>query len=239
MAQDAQVALVIGNASYATAPLRNPVNDARAIAKTLRGLGFEVVQAENLGFAALIEALRAFTTRSRNSRVRLFYFAGHAVQVKGRNYLIPVDALIASEDDFPRKTAEVSDLLSRLGSMRSGLNIVILDACRRNPFRRGILRGASGKNGLARAHPPQGTLIAYATAPGSVAMDSGREENSVYTKHLVAHLPTPDQTVEQLFKQIYRAVSMETNNAQQPWVESAFSGEYCFRSSPGSRCGED
>lgn len=239
LAEDAKVALVIGNANYPTAPLRNPINDARAMTKILRGLGFEVIHRENLDFNTLIEELRGFTTRSKNSQVRLLYFAGHGVQAKGRNYLIPVDAKIASEEDFQRKAADLGDVLFRLGTMRTGLNIVILDACRRNPFRSGRLRGGSGKNGLARTDPPKGTLVAYATAPGSVALDAGREENSVYTKYLVANLPTPDQTVEQLFKKIYKSVSMETNNAQKPWVESAFTGEYCFNTGPDNRCGMD
>lgn len=238
-AQESKVALVIGNANYPTAALKNPINDARAMAKTLRGLGFDVIEKENLGFAEFIEELRSFTTRSRDSQVRLFYFAGHGVQVKGRNFLIPVDAQIASEDDFPRKSADVKDFLDRLGDLRTGLNVVILDACRINPFRRGVLRGASGRNGLARAAPPQGTLVAYSTAPGTIAMDTGRGGNSVYTKHLVANLPTPDQTVEQLFKQIYKSVSMDTNNSQKPWVESAFTGEYCFNPGPDHRCGMD
>ena len=248
-AQEKKVALVIGNGAYKSEALRNPTNDSHVVGEALRGLGFDVIERENVGFRDLIAALREFSIRAKNSQVRLLYYAGHGMQVKGRNYLIPVDAEIADVEDVSRKTADLNDLLERLGDLRFGINVVILDACRNNPFnfvtivsndgRKVRVRAPSSKQGLAAAEAPSGTLIAYSTSPGAVAVDGGSSSNSAYTRHLVAHLSTPGQTIEQLFKKVRRGVANETNNSQVPWEASSLMGDFCFRLGPGGRCGSD
>lgn len=245
--QEQRLALVIGNAAYRSAALKNPVNDSRAVAEALRELGFTVIERENTTLRSLISALQDFSVRARSSQVRVVFYAGHGVQVRGRNYLIPVDADIADEDEVPRKSADVNDLLERLGELRGGTNIVMLDACRNNPFlatpvldadaRRSRTRSAIGVAGLARVDAPNGTLIAYSTAPGTVAIDGAGQGNSVYTRHLLANLRVPGQTVEVLFKRVRTGVASETQFLQVPWEASSLMGEFCFREGPGGRCG--
>ena len=164
----------------------------------------------------------------------------------GRNYLIPVDAQIATADEVPRVSADVGDLLERLGESRHGMNIVILDACRTNPFNNQPGVDADGRRiqtrgityvGLAQVDAPNGTLIAYATAPGTVAIDNSGEPNSVYTKHLLANLAVPGQPIEQMFKQVRVAVARETQQLQVPWEASSVVGEFCFVTGSGQKCG--
>jgi len=134
-ADDARrVALLIGNSDYVHSPLKNPVNDARAMATALEKLGFAVDLLENASLATMVQAIRRFAVAARESEVRLFYYAGHGIQVQGRNYLIPVDAELRSEDEVAFKSADENEVLERLGQLRDGLNIMILDACRNNPF---------------------------------------------------------------------------------------------------------
>ena len=244
---DRKLALVIGNAAYASDLLRNPVNDARAVSVTLRDLGFAVIDRQNASLKGMLIALQEFSIRARKSQVRLIYYAGHGMQVKGRNYLIPIDADISSEDEIPRKSADVNDLLDRLGELRAGMNIVILDACRNNPFnntpalnvdgRRIRTRAVGAADGLSSVEAPRGTLVAYSTSPGMVAIDSGSQKNSVYTKHLLTQLNVRAQTVEQMFKRIRVAVAAETQNLQVPWETSSLFGNFCFRSDAAGQCG--
>jgi uncharacterized caspase-like protein len=128
-----KAALVIGNGAYKVGALKNPVNDAQAMAASLRNLGFDVVLRENTSLRDMIEAFRSFSMSARTARVRVLFYAGHGVQVKGRNYLLPVDTEIRAEDEVPAKSADLNELLERLGQMQQGINIVILDACRNNP----------------------------------------------------------------------------------------------------------
>ncbi|MEN9560241.1 MAG: hypothetical protein RLZZ502_1452 [Pseudomonadota bacterium] len=244
-----RLALVIGNASYASSPLKNPVNDSRAVAASLRELGFEVIERENTNLRDLIAALQSFSLAAKHNQTRMIFYAGHGMQVKGRNYLIPVDADIASEEEVPRKGADVGDLLMRLGELKHGLNIVILDACRNNPFSghpmlssdgrrlktRGV--GANAQEGLAKLDAPNGTLVAYSTAPGSTAIDNSAHKNSVYTKHLLMHLPTPNQTIEQMFKRVRLGVANDTQNLQIPWETSSLMGDFCFKNGAKNSCG--
>ncbi len=240
-----RIALVIGNGDYPTNPLKNPVNDARAMAQSLEKLGFSVDLQENSGLMAMIESIRRFASAARDNEVRLFYYAGHGVQVKGRNYLIPVDAELRGEDEVAFKSADVIELLDSLAQLREGLNIVILDACRNNPFanlsfvdpdgRLVRFRGA-GNPGLAPVDAPAGTLVAFATAPGAVAMDGGNQSNSLYTRHLLANIGVVGLPVEQLFKRVRIAVAQETRWMQVPWESSSLMGDFCFRTTPGGQC---
>lgn len=247
LADETRLALVIGNGAYKEEPLKNPVNDSRAVAAALRSLGFEVISRENATLRDLITALQEFSVRARKAQIRMLYYAGHGMQVKGRNYLIPVNADIASEDEVPRKSADVNDLLDRLAELRTGMNLVVLDACRNNPFnnsptltadgRRIRTRGIGDTGGLAAVEAPQGTLIAFSTAPGTVAIDSASQTHSVYTKHLLANIMVPGQPVELLFKRVRIAVATETHNLQIPWETNSLMGNFCFKLSAGERCG--
>ena len=243
-----RIALVIGNGDYRFSPLKNPVNDARGMAEALRALGFEVTFRENAGRQAMLESMRTFAVRSKAYDVRLFYYAGHGVQVEGKNYLIPTDAEIQSEEDIPTKSADMSELIERLGQTESGVNIVILDACRNNPFADGAMLVADGRrlrfrgatpSGLAPVDAPPGTLVAFSTAPGSVAIDNANASHSLYTKHLLDNLATPSLPIEQLFKRVRVAVIQETRRLQVPWESSSLTREFCFRNGNGGACRYD
>lgn len=240
-----RVALVIGNGSYPFSPLKNPVNDARAMARTLEKLGFSVDLKENAGLMEMIDAIRRFSVAARDNEVRLFYYAGHGVQVGGRNYLIPVDVELRSEEEIAFKSADVSELLERLGQLNEGLNIMILDACRNNPFSNLSFVGPDGRlirfrgaasSGLAPVDAPAGTLVAFATAPGAVAMDGTNQSNSLYTRHLLDNIGVAGLPVEQLFKRVRIAVAQETRRLQVPWESSSLMGDFCFRTPPDGRC---
>ena len=220
-----RIALVIGNGTYPTAPLKNPVNDARAMAKTLKELGFEVALRENTSQRDLAAAVRQFGSSITPGSSAVFYFAGHGMQVKGRNYLVPVDADIQLEDEVPYSTIDVSLVLDKMEVGKSAVNIVILDACRNNPFAR---RFRSSGTGLAQMDAPIGTLIAFATAPGSVAQD-GAGVNGIYTKHLLESIALPGLPVEQMFKRVRVGVSKETHEAQIPWESSSMKGDFVFK----------
>lgn len=223
-----RVALVIGNGKYPTAPLRNPVNDARAMAKTLKELGFEVTLRENASQRDMAAAVRQFGSSISPGAAALFYFAGHGMQVKGRNYLVPTDADIQLEDEVPYAAIDVNLVLDKMEVGKSAINLVILDACRNNPFAR---RFRSSGTGLAQMDAPVGTLIAFATAPGSVAQD-GTGENGIYTKHLLESIAMPGLPVEQMFKRVRVGVARETNEAQIPWESSSMKGDFVFREAP-------
>ena len=245
---ESRIALVIGNAAYRSAPLRNPVNDAQAVAAALKGLGFQIIVRENATQREMLAGLREFSQRASKSQVRLLFYAGHGVQIKGRNYLMPVDAEVQSEDDIVQKGADVTELLERLATLADGVNLIVLDACRNNPFGLGTAQLADSRRfrtrglgsqaaGLAPVQAPSGTLIAFSTAPGAVAIDNPSQQNSVYTRHLLAHLRTPGLPVERLFKQVRVAVAQETQQQQVPWESSSLMGEFCFRADATGKCG--
>lgn len=223
-AAEQRVALVIGNSAYPAAPLKNPLNDARAISKTLNQVGFEVLLRTNLSQKAMIEAVREFSTRLKEGDVALFYYSGHGMQVRGRNFLLPIDADIRAEDEVPYLSFDVSQVLDKLEFARSRANIVILDACRNNPF---IRTFRSARVGLAQMDAPGGTLIAFSTAPGSEARD-GDTELGTYTRHLVAHLTTPGLPVEIMFRRVREGVKAETKDRQTPWESSSLTGDFFF-----------
>ncbi|MBN2285224.1 MAG: caspase family protein [Tissierellales bacterium] len=222
--QPRRIALVIGNSAYETAPLKNPVNDAKDMADSLKELGFDVVYAENAGEEAMKLAILDFGKKLRKGGVGLFYFAGHGIQVKGRNYLIPVDAKIESESDVEFDGVDAGRVLGKMEDAENNLNIVILDACRNNPFARSF---RSETRGLARMDAPKGSFIAYSTAPGSVAED-GEGRNGIYTRHLLKHMKTPGLTVEQIFKEVRKEVIDETHDNQIPWESSSLVGDFYF-----------
>lgn len=220
-----KVALVIGNGAYAEAPLRNPTNDARAIAATLRGQGFEVLLKENATKVQMNEIVADFGEKLAEGDTALFFFAGHGMQVQGRNYLIPVDARITSEQRVRLETLDVDAVLDQMAAARARVSLVILDACRNNPFERRF-RSVSG--GLAQINAPEGTMVAYATAPGRVAAD-GEGANGLYTQELLRAMRQPGLKVEDIFKQVRINVSRASNGAQTPWEASSLTGDFYFQ----------
>lgn len=224
-ATESRLALVIGNSAYETAPLRNPRNDARDMAEALRDLGFEVMLETDVDEPQMYRAVRAFGRElERRGGVGLFYYAGHGMQVRGRNYLIPIGADIRAEDEVPYQGVDAGLVLSKMDTADNRLNIVILDACRNNPFARSF---RSAEQGLARMEAPSGTLLAYATAPGRLAVD-GQGRNSPYTEHLLEVLRTPGLAVEQAFKRVREGVMAATDGEQIPWESSSLVGEFYF-----------
>jgi hypothetical protein len=221
-----RVALVIGNSSYAVSPLKNPVNDAHDIAKALTQLRFDVIYRENLNQNDMKRAIREFGARIRNGSVGLFYFAGHGVQVNGINYLVPVDAKIESAEEVEYECVDAGFVLAQMESAGNNMNIVILDACRNDPF---VHSFRSASRGLAQMDAPSGTLIAYATAPGSVASD-GNARNGLYTQELLKFMQAPGLGIENVFKQVRISVRKLTNGKQTPWESSSLTGDFFFNS---------
>jgi len=219
--EEPRIALVIGNSTYRESPLRNPVNDARAMTRTLRDLGFTVLAHENASKRTMEGAIVEFGRRLAEGGVGFFYYAGHGLQVRGRNYLVPVDADIDSEAMTRVAAVDVDLLLEQMAEARNRVNVVILDACRNNPFER-RLRGAS--RGLAAVDAARGTLVAYATAPGSVAAD-GDGANGLYTEELLQALRVPGLKVEEVFKRVRVAVTERSKGAQTPWESSSLTGD--------------
>jgi uncharacterized caspase-like protein len=237
-AQTARIALVIGNGRYLHTPqLANPANDARELAKTLRSVGFEVLQFSDLDRTTMDRAIRAFITRASAAKIALLFYAGHGLQVDGRNYLVPVDAALDTPDSINKEMIEVDTLLPDLGAAHRA-SILILDACRDNPLAQKIRaqlepsRSATVNKGLAAFAPlapgrPEtgtGMLIAFATAPGQVALD-GSGRNSPFTTALLAHLNSPGLEVRQMLTRVRSDVAKATQNRQIPWDNSSLFGD--------------
>ncbi len=219
-----RIALVIGNGEYdSVGNLSNPPNDARLMARTLRDLNFEVIEQIDATQKSLKRAVRNFgklIETGGDDAIALFYYAGHGVQVKGANYIIPVDAEIDNEGDVDIEAIDMNAILSLMEYSGAGLNFVILDACRNNPFSRGF---RSATRGLAEMNAPTGSFIAYATSPGDVAAD-GDGENSPYTEALAKAMQEPGVSVEHMFKKVRNTVRQATNNEQTPWESSSMIG---------------
>jgi formylglycine-generating enzyme required for sulfatase activity len=223
--QERRVALVIGNGAYADSPLENPLKDARGLAAALRELGFDVLAGENAKRDQMLQLLRSFGERLRGGGVGLFYFAGHGVQVNGVNYLIPIGADIKDEPDVSDQSVSVEAVLNRMEAADNRVNLVILDACRDNPFR--SFRRLQSR-GLAHVQAPSGTLIAYATQPGNTAADGKGRPNSPYTTSLLQHIRTPGLKIEDFFKRVRVSVEDLTARKQTPWEHSSLRGDFYF-----------
>ncbi len=226
-----RVALVIGNADYQDAPLSNPANDAVDISAALRKTGFEVDYYTNINRKQMREAIRKFGDKLRQANTGLFYFAGHGIQIKGRNYLIPLAVDVHAADEVEDESIDASAVLRKMESAGNAVNIVILDACRNNPFARSF---RSLDRGLARMDGPVGSFIAYATAPGSVAAD-GSGRNGLYTQYLLEALAHPGLSIEQVFKRVRNNVKNVTSGQQIPWESSSLMGEFVFLPSQQSQ----
>lgn len=219
-----RVALVIGNAAYQQGALANPVNDARAITAKLKGLGFEVVLKENLKQREIGAVYREFRSKITPGGVALVFYAGHGLQFSGQNYFPAVDAAIDGEEDVPLQSLNLGMLLDTMEQAKAGVSLVFLDACRDNPFAR---RFRGGSRGLTKVEAASGTLIHYATRPGSVAAD-GSGKNGTYTEALLAQMDQPGVPVEQMLKRVTNTVVDKTKGKQEPWVEGSLRGEFYF-----------
>jgi uncharacterized caspase-like protein len=225
-----RVALVIGNAAYQyTATLKNPVNDAQDIARMLTALQFQVILKTDATLDTMADAIFTFGERLKGGGVGLLYYSGHGMQVKGENYLIPIDANLVREDDIKRKTINARDILDKMDEAKSHLNLVFLDACRNNPFPRSV-RAVS--RGLAGMNAPTGTLLVFATNPDNVASD-GAERNGTYTKHLLQYIAQPGLEVGMMLRKIRTAVKEETGGQQVPWENGSIEGEFYFNGLSG------
>ncbi|MEN8122070.1 MAG: caspase family protein, partial [Bacteroidota bacterium] len=221
-----KLALIFGNSDYTSAPLRNPVNDANAIAEKLKNLGFEVIINTNGTQTEMKKAIRNFGEKlAANKGIGLFFYAGHGMQVNGENYLIPVDARIEKEQDVELEAVNLKRMLGEMDYAGNSMNIIVLDACRNNPFARSFR--SSGNNGLASTNAPFGTFIAYATAPGSVAAD-GTGNNGLYTQEFLKALDKKGLTIENVFKEVRRNVYKISTGKQVPWDNSSIFNDFYF-----------
>jgi len=221
-----RLAVVIGNNNYQNAPkLKNPVNDAVDMSTTLKALGFDVREYHNLTYSELIQAVRDYGDAINDYDVTMFFYAGHGMQVDDQNYLIPIDAVCDEKKDVQFEAVEVDKVLRLMVSFdQESLHMLVLDACRNNPFR-SWSRG--GESGLASMRPPSGTLIAYATSPGSFASD-GTGENGLYTNELIRQLQK-SQRIEDVFINTRVEVEKKSNGQQSPWELARLRGKYYLK----------
>lgn len=225
LAAPARHALVIGNSRYLQAPLRNPANDARAVAARLRAAGFEVTERLDAGRDDMQRGIREFAqTLARTRGVGVFYYAGHGLQLNWRNFLVPVDARIRSKADLQSQAVDLGLLLDQLSLARNAANLIILDACRDNPFGPDF---RVDDKGLSQIDAPPGTLLAYATAPGNVA-DDGPDDNGLYTGSLLREMTTEGAAIEDVFKRVRLSVRRASQGAQIPWESTSLESDFSF-----------
>lgn len=219
-------ALVIGNSKYKSSPLKNPANDAKSIAQSLRELNFDVIEIIDADRVTMRNSVREFKEKMKKERgVGLFYYAGHGVQVKDENYLIPINHDIQEEYDIQDEAIRMNTIISYMQDAGTRMNIVILDACRDNPFAASM---RSGSRGLASIYAEgSGTLIAYATSPGSTASD-GDGKNGLYTQELLKAIETPNLEIGMIFRKVLANVQRLSGGKQIPWTNSSITGEFYF-----------
>ena len=224
-----RLALLIGNSDYTHGGnLKNSVTDVRAMKKALESLGFTVLKYENATQKTMKRAMDKFGEKLKDQDVGLFFYSGHGVQVNGHNYLIPTNAKLLNENDTEYDCVRADRVLAKMESAGTKTSIVILDACRDNPFERSWRKGTEG-SGLAFMNAPSGSLIAYATAPGKTALD-GRGKNSPYTYALLKHIRTPNITVLEMFQGVRSTVMARTGGKQTPWESTSLRGNFYFSS---------
>ena len=219
-----KLALLIGNSNYQnTTALRNPGNDVNALQKELKRLGFDVIANKDQSRSQMAKSINEFGRKLKNYDQALFYFSGHGVQVKGANYLIPTNATLDYEEDVEFQCINAGSILAKMEGAQSKVNIVILDACRNNPFEKSWNRNINNK-GLTTMTAPVGTILAYSTAPGTTASD-GIGNNGLYTEKLLECLRIPNLKIEEVFKQVRIRVTQASNNKQVPWESSSLVGD--------------
>jgi hypothetical protein len=224
-ALEKRVALVIGNSAYKDSPLINPANDARDMASKLTSLGFSVDKLLNANYRQMTKAIQDFGKKLRGENtVGLFYFAGHGVQVNGSNFLLPVSYNIETEADIEFEAVNAARVLSQMESAENNLNLMILDACRNNPFARSF---RSSTRGLAKMQAPSGSMILYATSPGDVAAD-GSGRNGLFTEKLMSMMDKKGLKIYDVFHQTANAVSNASGRQQIPYIEGVILGDFYF-----------
>lgn len=219
-----RAALILGNNRYSFAPLANPANDAKAMSTRLKELGFDVTVQTDLQRTPMEAAIQTFCAKLASTKaVGLFYYAGHGLQVNWRNYLVPIDASFAKGTDVAQQAVDLNVLLQGLAKAANPMNVVILDACRDNPF------GGEAKTGkgLSQIDAPLGTLLAYATAPGNVAQD-GNGSNGLYTENLLRELNVPEAKIEDVFKRVRLNVRRSSQGQQVPWESTSLEEDFYF-----------
>ena len=218
-------ALVIGNSRYQISPLDNPANDAKAIAGELKATGFDITLLLDARRDAMVNAIEAYAKQLASRKaVGLFYFAGHGAQLAWRNYLLPVDAVVKSMDDVPALGVELNTLLQGLTRAMNPMNVIVLDACRDNPFGKAL---PVEQKGLSQFDAPPGSLLAYATSPGNVASDGGGN-NGLYTENLLRELKVPEAKIEDVFKRVRLAVRRGSKGEQIPWESTSLEDDFYF-----------
>jgi len=225
-----RIALIIGNRDYPSNPLFNPVHDALAMSKELTSLGFEVTTLTNGTQKQMERFITEYGEKLSDDRniVGLFYYSGHGMQVNGKNFLVPTDAVTENEQDIAVYCVDMNVLLTNLENAGNKMNVIILDACRSNPFSRGSR--SPGGTGLATMNAPAGTIIAFATSPGSTASD-GTGKNGLYTQELLKALEVPNTKIEDVFKKVRTQVKILSDGTQIPWENSALEGDFYFKKS--------
>jgi hypothetical protein len=229
-----RVALLIGNGAYPNgSTLKNPINDARDLAKKLRLFGFTAAIVTDGTKAEMEIALDTFKKRLTTAKVGLLFFAGHGFQGKGENYLVAIDSKTTGEIEARNSSLPLNFVIETMEDTPTDTNIIILDACRNNPFERAWTRGL-GSRGLAPVYAPKGTLIAYATSPGQTALD-GEGRNGAYTASLLQHLDAIDCSIETMFKRVRNTLSAATDGKQISWEHTSLVREFYFNRSVGVR----
>jgi len=221
-------ALCIGNASYPESPLKNPAKDAKDLSNKLTALGFSCMVCENSNIVTMQEALTTFADRLSDADVGLFFFAGHGMQIDGNNYLTAIDTDFESEISAKYSSLPLNMVIDFLEKGGNETSIIILDACRNNPYER---RWRNGRNlGLAPVYAPKGTIIAFATSPGQMASD-GEGKNGAFTSALLKHIEVQNVTIEDLFKRVRNTLSVLTAGKQTSWEHTSLMGDFFFNSS--------
>lgn len=229
---DRRVALVVGNGRYARMPeLDNPANDATDMAAALRSLGFEVMLATDLDQTNFQAAIRDFSRLQANAGVALFYYAGHGLQVRGRNFLLPIDVKLRARD-LESRAIDVDAVLRSMGQDGSA-KIVILDACRDNPLARSIRRASPVGRGLAPVRDAENALIAFATGPGNLALDGTGERNSSFTAALLGNIRRPGLGLRAMLLRVMEDVGQATGYQQNPWIQSSLRRDVFLAGNPG------
>jgi uncharacterized caspase-like protein len=228
--KDKCIAFIIGNSDYKdpqASKLKNPVNDASDISAKLKQLGFEVILLLDATIDKLDKGMSDFKRKAENYDVALFYYSGHGIQSKGANYILPIDVSGLTAENVQRKCVDMQEVLNAMDDSQCKLKIVVLDACRDDPFTKSWHRSAGIARGLSIMSAPEGTIISYATAPGKTAND-GTGRNSPYTEAFLQSLEKPNIDILHFFQDVGKYVKQKTNNEQVPWNLFEFTGDFYF-----------
>jgi hypothetical protein len=219
-----RLALVIGNSDYQARPLKNPVNDAQDVGKALKSAGFKVLELYDADLDGMQKSIHNFSELLANYEVGLVYYSGHGIEFSGRNYFIPINANIKSEDEIPRQGFDATEIVEKMTRSNVKTSIFIIDACRNAPV---FSKFRSAKSGLTSMQVSNGSIVAFSAAPGQVAID-GNGRNSPYTTSLLRQIQIPNKKIEDVMKETAKFVSESTGGRQVPWYNSSLIGDFYF-----------